>query len=271
MDPRIPEPPDSPRLFRPRSVGEILAHALELYRLHWQNLIVTVAVVVVPLSLVQALLQEVIVDAFEDPEVVGGVEVSDAGLVAIGLGALVVAVVSVLMWSILTGAITRAAAGTFLGRDMDIGQSYRFGLARLGSIILVGLLAALAIAGGFLLLVIPGFFILTRLACSLTALVIEDRRGTEALRRSWRLVEGFGWPVFGTIIVAGILTGLVGSLFTAPFGDNAAARAIAQAIASVITMPYMTLVGILIYLDLRVRKESYDEAALAADLDRTAA
>jgi hypothetical protein len=76
--------------------------------------------------------------------------------------------------------------------------------------------------------------------------------------------------VFGTVIVAGLLAGLVSGALSAPFGDAPAARAFAQAIASVLTMPYVTLVGILLYLDLRVRKESYDAAALAAELDRTA-
>ncbi len=175
------------------------------------------------------------------------------------------------MWTVLTGAITRAAAGTFLGRDMDVHESYRFGLARFWSIVLVGLLAALAVAGGFLLLVIPGFIVLAHLVCTLPALVIENRRGREALRRSWNLVSGFGWPVFGTIIVAGILTGVLSSILTAPFGDNTLARAIGQSISSIVTMPYTALVGILIYLDLRVRKERYGPAELESDLARSAA
>jgi hypothetical protein len=272
MEPRIPEPPGSPRLFRPRSVGEILTHAFELYRLHWQNLIATVAIIVVPLSILQVLLVDlVIADTFVETRA-GGVEVAaDATLFGSVLAAIAVAVISVLTWTILMGAITRAAAGTFLGRDMDVQESYRYGLARLGSILLVGLLAGLAVGGGFLLLVIPGFFILTRLTCSLPALVIEDRRGTQALSRSWNLVAGRGWPVFGTIIVAGIIGGVVGAILTAPFGDNTLARAIGQSIASVITTPFTALVGILIYLDLRIRAESYGPADLERELARTAA
>jgi hypothetical protein len=72
-------------------------------------------------------------------------------------------------------------------------------------------------------------------------LVTEDKRGREALRRSWNLVRGLGWHVFGTIVVAGLLTGIVNSLLTAPFGDNWAVRSIAASIASVITMPFMAL------------------------------
>lgn len=270
MDSPIPEPPDSPRLFRPRSVGEILSHAFELYRLHWRNLALTVALIVVPLAIIQVLFVDLVIDdAFGETVRRDGREVLDAGAGAAIAAGLVTAIATVLMWAVVTGAITRAAAGTFLGRDLDIGESYRYGLARLGSIILVGLLAGLAIAGGFLLLVIPGFFVLTRLTCALPALVIEDRRGTDALSRSWNLVAGHGWPVFGTIIVAGLISGIVGGILTAPFGDNTLGRAVAQSISSIVTTPYMSLVGILIYLDVRVRKERYGPTDLEAELART--
>jgi hypothetical protein len=261
---QIPEPPDSPRLFRPRTVGEVLGDAFSLYRQHWRNLLATVAIIVVPLALLQVLLIDLVVDeAFER-------SATGRSVGATVFGSLVVAAITVLMWALVTGAITRAAAGTFLGRDLDVRESYRYGLARFGSILLVGLLAALAIGAGFILFVIPGFFVLTRLTCALPALVVEGRRGTDALSRSWNLVAGRGWPVFGTIIVAGLLTGIVGGILTAPFGDNTAGRAVAQSLSSVITTPYMSLVGILIYLDLRVRKEGYSPAGLELDLAQNA-
>ena len=270
MDPRIPEPPGSPRLLRPRGVGEILTDAFQLYRLHWQSLIAIVAVVVVPLTLLQFLVTEVIGEAFVESRIRAGVEIRTGDVAGAALGALAVAVLSILTWSVLTGAITRAAAGTFLGRDLQIEESYRFGLARLGSILLVGLLVALAVMAGLILLVIPGIIVLTRLSSSIAALVIEDERGREALRRSWNLVKGFGWRVFGALLFSSVLSGLVSSLLTLPFGRSVIGRAIGQTVASVITLPYGALVGILIYLDLRVRKEQYTAAELERDLARTA-
>ncbi|HSJ51449.1 MAG TPA: hypothetical protein VLA90_09215 [Actinomycetota bacterium] len=264
---QIPEPPGSPRLFHPRTVGEILGDAFGLYTRHWRNLLATVAVIVVPLALVQVLLIDLVIDeTFTDGTTTG----TNGSVAAAVAASLVVAAITVLMWALVTGAITRAAAGTFLGRDLDVRESYTYGLSRFWSIVWVGVLSALAIAAGFIALVIPGFFVLTRLTCALPALVIEGRRGTTALSRSWNLVAGRGWPVFGTIIVAGLLTGIVGSLLTAPFGDNTVARAIGQSLSSVITTPYMSLVGILIYLDLRVRKEGYTPAGLELDLAQNA-
>jgi len=272
MQPRIPEEPGSPSLLRPRTVGELLGDAFRLYARHWQNLIVIVAAIVIPLSFLQVVLSEVwIREGLAEDDILNGVEVSTGTVLGGILAGLVVAFVSILMWTILTGAITRAAAGTFLGHDIDVGESYRFGFARFWSIVLVGVLSALAIALGFVLLVIPGLIVLTFLCCAIPALVIEEKRGREALRRSWNLVHGHGWHVFGTIVVAGLLNGIVSSLLTAPFGDDWAVRSIVGAIAAAITMPYMALVGVFIYLDLRVRKERYTAADLERDLARSVA
>lgn len=273
MDPRIPEPPESPRLFRPRSVGEILRHAFELYGKHWKNLFAMVAVVVVPLAIAQALITDLWLDeSLTREEIRNGVEVTVDGAFVAGIAAsLVFLLFSVLGYTALEGAITQAAAGTFLGRDMDIGESLRYGLSRFWSIILVGLLVGLAVVGGFILLVVPAFIFLTRFWVSVPALVIEDRRGREALRRSWNLVRGRSWPVFGTIIVVGIGTSILSGLLTELFGDSVLAQAAGSAIASIVTTPYLALVSVLIYLDVRVRKERYSPADLEAELARSRA
>jgi hypothetical protein len=271
MDPSIPEPPGSPRLLRARGVGEILVDAFTLYRMHWRNLLAIVAVVVVPLTLLQVILVEAFVQQVEIERRLpdGSIEVSGGDLATALFGGFIVAVISIVAWMVLTGAITRAAAGTFLARDLRVDETYRYALSRLGSILLVAILVGLAVAGGFLLLVVPGFIVLTRLSTAVPALVLEDRRGRDALRRSWDLVKGFSWPVFGAIIVSALLTGLFSSLLTAPFGENEVGYAIGQTIAAVLTTPYTALVGILIYFSLRVRKEGYGIADLEQDLART--
>jgi ABC-type phosphate transport system permease subunit len=124
-------------------------------------------------------------------------------------------------------------------------QSYRFGFHRLGSVLLVSVLVGLAIIGGLILFIIPGIYIAVRLAVCIEALVVEGRRGTEAMRRSLGLVGGHWWHAFATLLVA--------------------------AVATVITLPYGVLVGVLLYLDLRARKERLTMDTLRADLQASAA
>jgi hypothetical protein len=59
-----------------------------------------------------------------------------------------------------------------------------------------------------------------RLAVRIEALVVEGRRGTQAMGRSWELVGGHGWHAFGTLVVAWLITGVIDSLITLPFGDT---------------------------------------------------
>jgi hypothetical protein len=270
MEPMIPDPPDSPRLFRPRGIGEILQHAFEIYREHWKNLIALVAIIVAPLTILQVFISDRLADAYDVSQTVNGELVVNGSLAAVWLGALATGVLSILTFTILTGAITRAAALTFLGRDLDIAESYRFGLARFWSIVLVGLLFALAVIGGFILLIIPGIYFAIRFSLSVHALVIEGHRGTAALKRSWGLVGGLWWHAFGALFVAAVLAAIVSGVLTAPFGSNLALRAIGQTIGQIITMPFTALVGVLLYIDVRVRKERYDPVQLEADLARSA-
>jgi hypothetical protein len=164
---------------------------------------------------------------------------------------------------LLTGAIAWAVARILVGREPDISDCYRNGYRRIWSILLVAVLSALAIGAGFILFVIPGFIVLTRLSVAIPAVVIEQRKGTDALGRSWNLVKGFGWPVFGAGIVNGILTAIG--------GDNWFVSGIFAAIGSIITTPFTALVVGLIYFDLRVRKENLDVATLEREVQAAAA
>jgi hypothetical protein len=60
--------------------------------------------------------------------------------------------------------------------------------------------------------------------------------------------------------------------FTAPFGGTSwFVQAVVAAVATVVTLPYGVLVGVLLYLDLRARKENLTLEALRSDLQASAA
>jgi len=248
-------------------VSAILTAAFHLYRQHWQALVTIVAIVAIPLSLLQYFIADRFtagVPAREDAVVVSG------DLWRAVAANLTTGVLSILIVQLLTGAITRAAAGTLLGEDLTFEAAYSFGYARLWSILLVTVLVGLAVTAGFIVFIIPGFFVLVRLIASLPALVVEGKRGRAALSRSWDLVRGRGWPVLGALLAAAIITGVVISVITAPITGSWLARGLAGGLASVVTMPFSTLVLVLLYLDLRVRKERLDLETLRRDLAASA-
>jgi hypothetical protein len=261
--------PSRAALPRPMGIGEILSTAFQFYQRHWRTLLAIAAVVVVPFTLLQYLLGDQVRTRGE--ETANGVVIETATW-AVGIAGLVTALAGLLMFLVLTGAITRAVAAEVAGEDPGVEQSYRFGFHRIWSVLLVSVLVGLATVGGLILLVIPGIYIGVRLAVSIEALVVEGRRGTQAMGRSWELVGGHWWHAFGTLLVAWLLIGVGNAGITAPFsGAGWFVQAVAAAVATVVTLPYGVLVGVLLYLDLRARKESLTLESLRADLQASAA
>jgi hypothetical protein len=74
---------------------------------------------------------------------------------------------------------------------------------------------------GLIVFITPGIYFGVRLAVSIQALVVEGRRETEAMGRSWALVGGHWWHAFATLLVAALLTGVVNAVITAPFRGGA--------------------------------------------------
>jgi hypothetical protein len=257
----LPPPPP----LRPRSVGEILEAAFGLYAKHWASLIQIVAIVVIPLSVIEAWLSDA---ATGDAVVrnVNGEVVLREGSGGILAGAALTGLLTLVIQQILIGAIAWAVASVLVGREPNVGECYRFGYRRLWSILLVSILFGLAVFAGLIALVIPGIIIAVRLSVSIPALVVERKRGTEALGRSWDLVRGFSWPVFGAFIVVALLTGIVNGLFSAIGGNNWFFSGLFGGIGSSITTPFTGLVIGLIYFDLRVRKENLDIPRLEGEL-----
>ena len=253
----------------PRRIGELLSAAFQLYRRHWRTLMAIAAVVVVPLTL----LQYGIGHWFRT----NGQQLQDEAVASTSLWAvagawLLAALVGLLLYQVLTGAITRNIATEVTGHDLGLEQSYRFGFSRLGPILVVSILVGLATLLGLIVFIIPGIYLGVRLAASIQALVIEDKRGTEAMRRSWELVGGHWWHAAFTLLVAGLITGVVNAVITAPFSAGAwFLQGIAATVATTVTLPYGALVGVLLYLDLRARKERLDLDTLKADLNASTA
>jgi hypothetical protein len=251
-----------------KTLGEILSAAFNIYKANASKLLLIVAVVVVPLSFISALFSGVVFAGSKHTVLLFGkqVEVIDRSFGLFVAGALVTAVISVIISAALQAAILRAAAQATIGDPVDPEESYRFGFKRLGSVFLVSLLVGLAVAGGFILLVIPGIIFLVLFSVSVPVLIVENRRGREAMRRSWNLAKGYFWHALGVILVAAIITGAISGIITSIGGSAWVGRWIFTAVAQILTAPFSALVSVLLYLDLRARSESLSAETLRAEL-----
>jgi len=83
--------------------------------------------------------------------------------------------------------------------------------------VLVGLVAGAEAGVGALLftlivVVVPSVYVLVRLSLAVPAVVLEGLSPIGALRRSWDLVGGNWWWVFGVMVVVGLIGGLIGNV-----------------------------------------------------------
>lgn len=117
---------------------------------------------------------------------------------------------------------------------------------------LLSLVVGICVTLGFILLIVPGLFLLTIWAVAAPAVVIEGRGVFDALGRSRELVRGNGWNVFGVIVIVFVLNigvGFVAGTIGAVGGD--AIRVLAQFAANVLIAPFAGLTISVLFFTLR--------------------
>ena len=257
-----------------RGLGDILTTAWELYKANAAKLIQIVALFVIPLTFVSALLTKVTFKQTCTEEAVQGAQsfqdVVNQCTGGVGRSLLIGAIgwfVVVAIQQLILGAVTRGGTAAVLGRPVDVEASYRYAFSRFGGLILLALLISLAVFVGFFVFVIGALIVAVFLAVAVPAFIVERTGVTESMSRSWRLVSGQWWHTLVVIFVAGLLAGIVNGIITAIGGSNFFLVWIFSAIAQSITAPFVALVVVILYIDLRVRHEGLTAERLAADVD----
>ena len=127
----------------------------------------------------------------------------------------IVAIFSIVGWLALPSLVagfTRFTLRAARGTEVDVGDSmsWAFKDGMWSKSLVYGLVSTLGILIGFILLIIPGLYLIAAWALGWFLLVEERIRPMEALARSRELVHEIGfWKVFITIIVLMIGTQLI--------------------------------------------------------------
>jgi hypothetical protein len=213
----------------------IIGQTWDLYKKQWGHLIPIALVVYAILGLVSILLTW-----------------------ALGwVGALLGAFVSILGVFWLQAALVEAVVDVRDGRaDMSISETFAQGREHLSSVLVAGLIAAVAITIGLILFIVPGLFLLTIWCVIVPVIVLESRSAGESFGRSRQLVRGEGWNVFGLIVLvfliligAGIILGILLSWLPGWLGSY-----IQSVVSNSITAPFVAVALTLAYFALRGRE-----------------
>jgi uncharacterized membrane protein len=137
-------------------------------------------------------------------------------------------------------------------RDSGVGDLFRGVTPVVLPLIVVSILAGLGIGLGFVLLIVPGLFLLTIWSVVAPVTVLERPGILAAFGRSRELVRGYGWNVFGVMIVALLVTfvvSLIGEGLVSSLGDEG--EAVGRWVVSVLTAPFTALLAAVLYFGLR--------------------
>ena len=100
----------------------------------------------------------------------------------------------------------------------------------------------------FIFFIIPGLIVGIYLVFSLYVLIIEEGRGMNALKRSWALVKGNWWKVFGRVFLLNMIFGII-FIILSSINDSLGT------IFQYLLMPFNVMFMYLIYLELKKSKE----------------
>ena len=182
---------------------------------------------------------------------------------------------------LVTAATTWAVSNSYLGNQSTIIGSYKAVFKRIIPFALTMMLASLLMLAGLMLLCLPVIIAAIVTAFVSEVFIIEGKQYTEAIKRSYELAKG-DWV---KVLVFGIITYLVVSTIsaalTAPFsiiqmfsrtptaGGFSVIQGLAQGIAQTLAMPLQTIAFVILYYDIRIRKEGFDIEMLAASMENT--
>jgi MFS family permease len=140
---------------------------------------------------------------------------------------------------------------------------------RLLAIIGLVIVMALGTGFGFVLLVVPGFILMTMWFVAIPVCVVEQKGPLASLGRSSEITKGHRWPIFGIWLLMTIGSGIVAAVIAPVLAltGSAVLTALGTLAWSGAWGAFYAVFVVVMYHDLRVAKEGIDIHQLAAVFD----
>jgi|GEM_PF-3536515 len=164
------------------SVSRILARGLSIYGRNFLMFTIVGIVAYAPMIGFFALVLE------------GVIEYSTTMIVFSSVGIIV-------LESIVTLVLCRAAWDALSGREASFARSFRAARPRLLAGLGTGLLVGVAVVAGTLFFVVPGIMVLVLTWVALPVCLVEKKGPMASFNRSRELLRGYGWQIFGLVFI----------------------------------------------------------------------
>jgi hypothetical protein len=236
---------------RAMSFGEILDMGFQILRNHFVLLVGLYSMLYVPIGLASQF-------------VAGGNQIPDPFTLLAGL--LPIVLIWLLLQPILTAAITHAIAESYLSKVVSFGSALRFALSIFLPLVGTSILATIIVMTGFLL-IIPGIILWLTFMLLTPVMVIERTFAFRAMERSWALAKRNLARLFGvwivTLVLVTTLTGGAGMIA----GFIPFVGVVFSGIVQGAATAFGTAAFVVLYFDIRCRKEAFDLEHLARQVE----
>jgi hypothetical protein len=243
----------------PLTVGTILNAAFDLYRRQLKGVWAISALIVIPAQVLVWIMIRVSLssNAYAKNGAIYASSSAAVPTVAILLLGFLSAVLA-------EGALSRLLGETYTDQTAKWQESLGYASTKLLPLVLLAVVWIVGVGIGITLFLVPGIFLAVAWSVSVPVLMLERVGPLPALSRSWQLVGGLWWTVFGAFLVAvGIVVGvslLVDSILGAAASSSSidvilTLAGISRAVAAILTYPLLAAVAVVVYVGLRAQKE----------------
>lgn len=102
--------------------------------------------------------------------------------------------------------------------NLSIGDLFALAIRRLPGLILLSFLIVIVVFLGFILLIVPGIYLMVTLSLAYPVYLFEKDAGIgEAFTKPFRIISGKWWSTFGVIVIGSLMAYAVSLIFSIPF------------------------------------------------------
>lgn len=274
---------------RPLTISDIIDASIWIYRRNFAPILGIAAVVQIPIMVVGIAVQVSIMPILMASDQSGS-EVSLEQMSG-AIGPMVLLFLMGLLYPLGQAALAIGISERYLGRPISVRDAYEAALPRWGQVLWTTILYWLICYGVFIGgLFLAGFALMVWLAVRYmlgpaVINVLENRSGRDALARSWSLTAENFWRIFGALSILMLLAAVVTYGVSLPVQIVAGvlgeqnpqlalpAVVLSQVVSSLVSLllqPLWMIGVVLVYYDLRIRKEGFDLMIMAESLGRPA-
>lgn len=190
----------------------------------------------------------------------------------------------------LSGVLSVVVSEATLGSRISATDAVRRTAPRLAGLFGVTVIVSLAMLLGLIGLLVGAIVVGVYLALATPAFILEGGTVRQALRRSVTLVKGSWWRTFGILflsilvaallaaifaIIAGVIMASSESTFGNPIDGNLTVAghivsALSNLLVTTVSTPIVSGAAVLLYVDLRIRREGLDVVLAEAARERAA-